>query len=414
MKLTASQVYTVMEFARSCSNATMFTTYAVYQVITLGLTPLQLLLVGMVLEGTVLLFEGITGVFADTYGRRLSVLAGMFILSAGFVLEGSAVWLGAAFPLMEAFLWLLLAQVIFGVGATFISGADTAWIVDEVGEERAGALFLRAGRTAVAGNLTGIGLSVGLSQLGTNLPYIAGGIMYLLLGGFLYVFMKETRFVPPAREGAAPSHWRRMVGTWHDGAQAVRQRPILWMILLAAVFGGAASEGYDRLWQAHLIVDIGYPQGGFMTTAAWIGLIALLSALLSVPVMRLAEKRLDLSRERTVFVGVIVLTAVRASAIAALALAPGFAWAFAAVLVLEAVRTLYGPLYETWVNLNIGSKARATVLSMMGQSDALGQTAGGPFVGWIGSRWSIRAALMAAAVLYAAVLGVFGRVRRQE
>ncbi|MDR9853554.1 hypothetical protein RJP21_08075 [Paenibacillus sp. VCA1] len=54
------------------------------------------------------------------------------------------------------------------------------------------------------------------------------------------------------------------------------------------------------------------------------------------------------------------------------------------------------------------------MLSMVSQSDALGQTAGGPVVGWIGSRASVRASILTAGVLLLPVLGVFGRIARQK
>jgi predicted MFS family arabinose efflux permease len=97
-----------------------------------------------------------------------------------------------------------------------------------------------------------------------------------------------------------------------------------------------------------------------------------------------------------------------------LAFSSNFAWALSAVLLFDVVRTLSGPIYDTWLNLNIDSKSRATVLSMMSQSDALGQTAGGPFVGWIGSRFSIRASLVAAAVLLSPILAVYARVQHKR
>jgi MFS family permease len=414
MKLHASQVYTIMGFWISLANATMFTTYAIYQVIALGLNPLQLLLVGMVLELTVLVFEGITGVIADLYSRRLSVIVGMFVLGFGFVLEGSAIWLGEASPLISAFVWLLLSQVVFGIGATFISGADTAWIVDEVGEERAGSLFLKARRAGLFGTLIGIPLSVVLSAAGANLPYITGGILYGMLGLFLLASMEETKFVRAAHGGGSSSHWRSMKATWLSGARVIRRNPVLLMVLIVTLFSGASSEGYDRLWQAHLIVDIGFPQIASVTTASWIGLIALLSTLLSWPVLWLAEKRMDMSSERVVFRSMIVLTAARIVAVLAVALSPGFVWALLAVLFFEIVRALNGPIYDTWLNLNIESKSRATVLSMMSQTDAFGQTAGGPFIGWIGHRYSLRAALVTAALLLAPVLAVYARARRRK
>jgi MFS family permease len=414
-KLNARHIYSIMGFWTSLANAIMFTTYAVYQVIALGLNPLQLLLVGVVLELTVLIFEGITGVLADLYSRRLSVIIGMFILGTGFVLEGSVLWLEAGVSQVSAFLWLLLSQVFFGIGYTFISGADTAWIVDEVGEQQVGHVFLTAKRLSLFGTLAGIGISVALSSYKTNLPYVAGGIMYALLGLFLIFYMKETKFVRPARlEGTLWSHFRSMKGTWLSGAGVIRRHPVLLMLLLVTVFTGAASEGYDRLWQAHLITGIGFPAGLNVSVSIWVGIIALLTALLSLPVVWLAEKKLNIGNQHLVVVSLIVLTGLRIGAMLLLAFSPGFGWALAAVLLHDVVHTLSGPIYDTWLNQHMESKSRATVLSMMSQSDALGQSAGGPFVGWIGNRLSVRASIVASAVLLIPVMGLFARLGRDR
>lgn len=413
-KLDASRIYMFMGFMTSLANATMFTTYAIYQVVALGFNPLQLLLVGMVLEVTVLLFEGVTGVVADTYSRKASVIVGMFVLGAGFVLEGSAMWLGDGSTAMSAFVWLLMAQVVFGIGFTFVSGADSAWMVDEVGEERAGRVFLKAKRVGLIGTLLGIGLSVAISTVGYNLPYIAGGLMYLALGAFLIVYMKETNFARPEKTEGRFSHFRSMKETWVTGARTIRGNRILLMILIVTLFSGAASEGYDRLWQAFIIGDIGFPAAIGFNLATWFGLIALASTLLSLAAVWAAEKRLDKISERFARRSLIVLTAARVLGIAGLALSPNFAYALAAVLLIEVIMALTGPVYDTWLNLNIESRSRATVLSMLSQSDALGQTGGGPFVGWIGSRLSVRASLLASAALLVPILAVFARARGRQ
>ncbi|HET8558834.1 MAG TPA: hypothetical protein VFL58_16125, partial [Gaiellaceae bacterium] len=49
---------------------------AVYLVRTLHLSPLQLVLMGTAMEGAVFLFEVPTGVVADTYSRKLSLILG--------------------------------------------------------------------------------------------------------------------------------------------------------------------------------------------------------------------------------------------------------------------------------------------------------------------------------------------------
>ncbi|WP_379217934.1 MFS transporter [Paenibacillus sp. GCM10012303] len=402
-----------MEFVSSLANTIMFTTYALYYITTLGLNPFELLLVGMVLELTVLIFEGITGVVADTYSRRLSVIAGMFALGFGFALQGVIPWLDALGLAVPAIAWLLFSQVVSGVGYTFISGANKAWITDEIGEERVGRLFLRANRLSLVATLIGIPVSVGLSVAGTHLPYLTGGLLYIGLGLFLILRMKETGFVRPEREGPA-SPLREMTSTWIAGAKAVRGQPILLMMVAVTVFGGAASEGYDRLWEAHLITGIGFPASPSMPMAVWFGIISALIAFLSLFVVRFAEKRLDVSNKRVVLVGMLVLTGLRIVAIASFALAPNFAWALGSLLAVGIIGTLSGPIYDTWLSLNIESKVRATVLSMLGQADALGQTGGGPLVGWVGHRFTVRASLLVAAALLSPILVVFTRALRKR
>ena len=123
--------------------AAAFAMYAVvasvYRIVEAGLNPLELILVGTVLEVSAFLFEVPTGVVADVYGRRLSVIVGTFLVGAGFIIEG-------LFPMFGV---ILVAQVLWGVGSTFDSGARQAWIADEIGGGRVGRVFLKgvAGRS---------------------------------------------------------------------------------------------------------------------------------------------------------------------------------------------------------------------------------------------------------------------------
>jgi MFS family permease len=410
-KYSASQVYMVMNFLASFANATMFTTYAVYYISELGLTPLQLVLVGTFLEVTCLVFEGITGVVADAYSRRLSVIIGIFVIGGAYVVEGSVPWIGAWLPgIFSFFVLIVIAEMIRGVGETFLSGATQAWIVDEVGEEKIGPVFLRAQKFTLLAALLGVGASVGLASVARNLPFMAGGILYLLLGLFLVLYMKEHGFKPERREDR--NAFQNMADTWKEGARVVRSRPILLTILVVTLFTGAASEGYDRLWEAHLLNDITFPAWAHLSTVMWFGLLSLVGTLLSLVVVRFADRRLDLTQPRVVATSMFVLTGLRMMAMISFAFAPTFLWALLSVLAIMMISSVSGPVYDTWLNQNIDGKVRATVLSMMSQSNALGQTAGGPVVGAIGSRFSVRASILTAAVLLSPILAVFGRVLR--
>ena len=62
--------------------------FSVFLIVELELGPLQLLLMGTVLELTYLLFEVPTGVVADTVSRRLSVVIGLLGSGVAFLLLG--------------------------------------------------------------------------------------------------------------------------------------------------------------------------------------------------------------------------------------------------------------------------------------------------------------------------------------
>ena len=84
-----ARLYIALRISTAFVMATAFTTSAIYRINLGGLSPLQLVLVGTVLELSVFLFEVPTGVLADTYSRRLSMIIGFAIIGVGLVVEGS-------------------------------------------------------------------------------------------------------------------------------------------------------------------------------------------------------------------------------------------------------------------------------------------------------------------------------------
>ena len=73
--------------------------------------------------------------------------------------------------------------------------------------------------------------------------------------------------------------------------------------------------------------------------------------------------------------------------------------ALATYLLASVARHVQDPLYTTWLNQHVESRVRATVISMSGQANALGQIAGGPGIGAVGAAVSLRAALALSGVL---------------
>lgn len=77
----------------------------------------------------------------------------------------------------------------------------------------------------------------------------------------------------------------------------------------------------------------------------------------------------------------------------------GFALALVTYLGVAVLRNTLDPPYTAWLTRNSPEEVRATVISMSGQLDALGQVAAGPVVGAVGLLRSLRAAPIMAGLL---------------
>jgi DHA3 family tetracycline resistance protein-like MFS transporter len=399
-KRAAYSVYLFSEFTLSLLFSMMFVVDGVYQVSTVGLNALQLVLVGTTLEVSAFLFEVPTGVIADVYSRRLSIIIGMFVMGLGFVIEGS-------FPFFAS---ILLAQVIWGLGYTFTSGATQAWISDEIGEAEAGKVFLRAGQIGTIGALLGIGLGTLIGNVQVNIPIVLGGALTMLLGVVLIVIMPETGFKPTPREDR--NTFQSMAHTFKGGLRVVRGKPALMSILAIGLIFGLYSEGFDRLWTAHLLQDITLPVIGGLQPVTWFGIIRAISMVLGIAITEIVRRRVDTSRHGPVARAVLGINLGMVAGLLAFALTGNFVVAIVAYWTFGSLRETLGPLYTTWVNQHAESSVRATVISMSSQIDALGQILGGPIVGVIGLALGIPVSLTICAVVLATALPLLIRTIR--
>jgi MFS transporter, DHA3 family, tetracycline resistance protein len=374
-----------------------FIVIAIYFVQQVGLTPLQLVLVGSVMELMVFVFQVPTGIVADLYGRKLSIVIACAIMGPGTILVGAVPEFWAA----------LVGWALWGFGVTFMSGAWEAWITDEVGAENVGPVFVRGMQVAYIGALIGLPLWIGLATISLQGTVIADGVMTLAFGLIAVPLMPETAFRPRPR---GPGAGRR---TAREGVALVRRRPLLLLLVVTAFFAGAYSEGLDRLREAHFIRDIGLPSFLGLSDLWWFVVIGGGAMLLGLLVSSALLKRLTNASDRAMARLLLVLTALQIVTVIAFGLAPGFVFALLAFWGAGVARHLANPVEMTWLNQSIGdSSVRATVISIAGQSDAVGQVAGGPGIGAVGNGFGIRAALVAAGLVLTPALGLYGRALR--
>ncbi|MFC7275374.1 MFS transporter [Paractinoplanes rhizophilus] len=378
-----------------------FTLNLVYQATVVGLSPLQLVLVGTVMEGVCFVAQVPTGVIADVVSRRLSVIVGYLLMGAGLLVWG----------LFPSFAAVLVANVIWSIGAVCVDGAEEAWAADEIEPGRVTTAFVRAGQVGQAGSLAGILAAIGLGYAGLAVPIVVGGALTLALGVLVMVLMKEERWTPTATRNSM----RRQVVA---GGRAVRGSTLLAGIVAGTFFAGLSSEGFDRLSQPFLL-----PSLGDRPIELVFGGLAMAATLGSIAATGLVGRWLNRhepsghepkgahepsAHPRRVGRLLAALEAVTAAAMIGFGLSGQWWVAVPLYLLVRLLRNATAPIMSVWLVSATGPESRATVFSIQAQADALGQIAGGPPVGVVAQRASIGAGISVAGLFLLPAVYLFG------
>jgi DHA3 family tetracycline resistance protein-like MFS transporter len=397
-----TRVWYLMQGGSALAGTLMWVLAPVYFVKTVGMSPLQLVLVGTFMELSVFVFELPTGIVADVYSRRLSTIVGFLIMGASMVFVGL---------LAEAWA-VILGWAIWGFGYTFTSGAEDAWLADEIGVDKVRPVYLRSAQISRGVALLGIAATVSLGLVALWLPIVVGGVVFASTGLLLAAVMPETGF-KRAERSRTESALRAMARTGRTGAGLVRRTPLLLLILAIAASWGAWSEGYDRLAQAHLLQDVDLPAFFGLSFVVWFGLISAASLVLAIAVAQPANRRLEQVGQLTVTWILLALDLVLIGSVVLFGLAGLFWLAVVAMLLTNVARSLAMPLFTSWLNQSIvNSSVRATVMSITSQADAVGQWTGGPAIGAVGNALGIRAALVIGAFFLTPAVALYGRAIR--
>jgi MFS transporter, DHA3 family, tetracycline resistance protein len=163
------------------------------------------------------------------------------------------------------------------------------------------------------------------------------------------------------------------------------------------------------LWTKHLIDNFatGFPLQ--LQPVVWIGGLRAIGMVLSIGAAELARRKIPTGSHVGIARALMAISAVLIAALFGFALARTLGLVLACYWTISMTRSVMGPIYDAWVNQRLDSSVRATVISMSSQVDAIGQITGGPVVGLIGSWFSVRAALVASAVILSPVLVLFRR-----
>lgn len=329
---------------------------SLFMVVDAGLTPAELLIIASAQGVAAMIFELPAGVIADAVSRKWAIVIAHALMGTAMITTG----------LFGSFWPLLLSQMLWGISWTFSSGADVAWITDELDRpDLITSVLTRQARYQLGGAAVGLIMVGGLATLvGRPVAIVGAGAAMLVLGVVVALTFPERNFTPIRTD-----HVRAALAIARRGARlATLDRTILTLVVITILVNGAA-DSFGRIYPVRL-TELGFPTGNDGTlwfTALGIGaLIAGASALLAV------ERRIHSEPGAR---GAMIMAAVAGVlSLALLAAAPTLTLAIIAVLIASGVAM---PLIRTvttiWVNRRTTSDVRATVHSFLAQAEYAGE-----------------------------------------
>jgi MFS family permease len=357
---------------------------SLYLVVDARLSAFQLVFLGTAQGIISLVCEVPAGVVADTISRKWALVIAHTLVGISMVITG----------LVTAFPALVATQMVWGVGWTFASGADVAWVTDELRrpDRIARVLTARARweQVGAAGGLVGFGLLALVTGRGAAMAL--AGVAMVALGLYVVVRFTEHGFTPTRAR-----RWRRSAAILQRGVLLARRDREIVLVLAATFLINGAAEAYGRLYPKRLVA-LGFPaQADPIVWFTGLGIVAFAAGALA---LRLVEARIDgVGVARRVYAAACVLGAL---GLLVLAGAPGALVGSAGVLLVGGIAlTVTRAVGEIWVNRRTTSDVRATVQSFLAQVEYGGEILCGVALGALAQLTTIPVAFACSSALIA-------------
>lgn len=347
-----------------------------------GLSFTQVMLLQTVYYIGKVLSEAPTGVVADRYGRRLSLILASLVHGLAYV----TIFLGHSF-------WVFaLGEALAGVGMSLASGADSALAYDSL---------LTEGREleyrAVEGRAYGLRLLgyAAFAPIGSWLASMNLALPYLVSAGFMFasgLFAAAMIEPPRVMDDESGSYLGEMA---RSARLILRHRTVLWLTLFSALMFIATRIGF---WTFQPFME----RAGL--SVAFFGLAFAAYSVFGAWVSSQADRVERRLRQRWTLILLPACVIVSFLGMSRWMTLAGLSFIF----LQEISMGLYDPVLLSYTNQYVPSSIRATTLSFQSLAGNLAFAALSPFLGLfvdgLGLAWALRWFALIVAVMAAALL----------
>jgi MFS family permease len=314
-----------------------------------------------------------SGYLADVWGCRRTILFGAILGTLGILI----------YSFSSDFYSFILAEIVLGIGFSFISGADSALLYDSLkAEDREEEYIKHEGRITSAGNFA------------EALAGVAGGLLATISLRTPYYFQifVAAIAIPAAFFLKEPQHvldrTRLKMKEILSIVKLTYQQPEMRSAILISSLTGAATLTYAWFVQPYF-QEASVPVSIFGILWTLLNLSAGIFSMFSYRVERFLGKRNSLLFI-VVFISLgFILTSIEIS-LAGIAILFGF----------YMVRGIATPVLKDQINQYTDSKVRATILSVRNLEIRIIFAAIGPVLGYLTDTFSLQTALMVTGIIY--------------
>ena len=341
-----------------------------------GLSMTQVIYLQVIFSLIIVGLEVPSGYFADKVGRKISLVVASFLGFLGFLI----------YAFSFNFFGFLIAEIVLGIGSSFMSGADSALLYDTL---------IECGIQGKYKQIEGRYLAIG--SLAEGIASIIGGFLALIslrtpiyfeVVAMFFAIPFSLTLVEPTRH-----HYQIARSRVREILKIVKyslheHKEIKWLIIYSGLINASTLT---MVWFIQpLLQSVQLPLAWF--GVVWAGLQ------LSVVVFSLTAHRYEafFGRRRSL----VPLIFIAVAGYVLLSLFQSW-WSIIFIFFFYFIRGISGPILKDYVNRLISSDFRATILSVKALVGRVIFSIISPFIGWATDMYSLSVAFLLAAGLFA-------------
>ncbi len=389
-------VYYLVVFLQSLVMSMMATSYVLF-LYSKGLDTLEANLINTVFMVGNFIFEVPTGVYADYFGRKKSIMLFFLVWAIGHFI----------YFYSNSFSGFILAELIAALGLTFITGALDAWVVDAIGEgEYVGKIDYVLSQAQVYGKVAYVigGLLGGyLATIDLSIPFLAEGFISLLGFIFTWAYVQEDFSKPKTISLKSGLNDTKTIVK--DSLSFIKQQPIIKWLIVITMISWFAFQPLNMFWSPR------FTKLGSVDTASmgWAWVVISTSMMFGSYLI----KRMTQSKKSYQKIAYITFSLLGLSIIASGWLNLFFP-AISFFVLHEFGRGMEKPFKSAYLNRYIPSDKRATILSFNGMLGRLAAALGLIIFGFLAKYISFSSTWIISGVLILSVIPIFYRLGKYK